>query len=170
MMVIKALLAMSGALLALAALCGYCLWMEKKAPSEEYDERQKIEQGKASNISLMTGLIYFVVVMCWMEIGELPAAPEFLIFAGVMMELMVYHICCLMTHSSLPLSQKPRTTIGSYAALGVIWGGRACLYDPAWGMDLYGRGIGFWRLVMTSFCCFALAAMHLISHFRDKKE
>ena len=170
MLVLKGILWMAAALLGITALCWYRLWIEKKAPSDDYDERQKIEQGKANGITMLTGLIYFVVLMCWMERGTLPADPRFLIFVGILLELMVYHIYCLMTHAALPLSRKPKSAIGSYVTLGIIWTLRACMYDPAWGMDLHGTGVGFWRFVLTAFCAFSLAAMHLISYLRDKKE
>ena len=170
MLILKGILWMLAALVGIGLLCWFCLWMQKRAPSEEYDERQKIEQGRASNISNLTGVIYFVVVMCWNELGTLPANLGFLIFVGILMELMVYHVYCLMTHAALPLSQKPKSIIGGYVTLGIVWALRACMYDPAWGMDLYGRGIGFWRFVLTAFCAFSLAAMHLISCLRDKRE
>jgi len=161
---------MLAALAGIAVLCGICLWMGKKAPTEEFDERQKIEHGKAANISMNTGLFYFIGVMMWMELGELPADPGFLIFAGLLLELMVYHVYCLMTDAALPLSKNVKTSIGGYTTLGVVWALRASLYDPNWDMTLHGRGMGFWMFAMTSFFCFALAAMHLISYLRNKKE
>lgn len=170
MMIIKAVLMMLGALLALAALCWACMWMERKAPIDDYDERQKIEHGKASQISLMTGFVYFLVVICWMYMDTMPADGFFLIFAGLVLQMMVYHIYCLMTHSALPLSRKPWMTIGTYALLGVVWALRASMYDPAWGMSLHGSGSGFWTFVLTSFCCFALMVMHLVSLFWKEKE
>lgn len=170
MLILKGLLWMLAALLGIGALCWVCLWMQKKAPSEEYDERQKIEQGKASNISNMTGLIYFIVVMCGMYLGEMQVDTVFLIFTGLILELMVYHVYCLMTHAALPLSRKPGTTISVYVINGVVWALQAAMYDPSWGMGLEGSGSRFWMRVMTSFCGFSLAAMHLFSHLRDKKE
>ena len=170
MLILKGILWMLAALLGIGALCGFCLWMEKRAPSEEYDERQKIEQGKASNISLVTGLLYFIVVMCWMYLDEMHVDTVFLIFTGLLLELMVYHVYCLMTHAALPLSRKPWVSIGNYTILGVAWALRASMYDPSWGMTLEGSGSRFWMHVMTSFCCLSLAAMHLISCLRDKRE
>ncbi|MBR3974114.1 MAG: hypothetical protein IKJ99_09235 [Oscillospiraceae bacterium] len=170
MMILKGILWMVSALLGIVALCGFHLWLDKKSKVEEYDERQKVEQGRASHISMMTGLIYFLGVMMWMELGELPADPGFLIFAGLLLELMVYHVYCLMTQAALPLSKTAKTTIGGYVTLGVVWFLRAAMYDPARDMTLHGQGIGFWMFAMTSFCCFALAAMHLISHLRNKRE
>jgi len=170
MIVVKAVLIMLGALLALVALCWGLLRMQRRAPTEEYDERQKIEQGKASQISMMVGFMYFLLVICWMYLDMMPAEGYFLIFVGLMLEMMVYHICCLLTHSALPLSQKPWRSIGGYAVLGTVWSLHAALYDPAWGLSLRGSGGKFWTFVMTACCCYALVVMHLINWFWKEKE
>ena len=170
MTVMKAVLMMLGVLLVMVALCWVCLWFEKKAPSEDYDERQKIAQGNASEISLWVGIVYSFAVIYWMKEDKMPAEGYLVIFAGLVLQLMVFHIYCLMTHSALPLSQKPWVTIVNYSILAVVWILRATMYDPAWGTSLYGAGSGFWATVLGAFCFCALAVMHLISLIWKEKE
>ena len=170
MPVLKAVLIMILALLASAAYCCVCLWFEKKAPSEEYDERQKIAQGNACGVSLGVGIVYFVLVIYWMKEDKMPAEGYLVVFAGLVLQLMVHHIYCLLTHAALPLSGKPWVTIGNYTILAVVWILRATMYDPSWGMSLYGAGSGFWAIVLGAFCFCALAVMHLISLLWKEKE
>lgn len=170
MTVLKAVLIMLAVLLASAALCWVCLWFEKKAPTEDYDERQQIAHGKAAGVSLWTGIVYFFVVIYWMKEDKLPAEGYLVVFAGLVLQLMVHHIYCLMTHSALPLSQKPWVTIGNYAILATVWILRATMYDPDWDRSLHGAGSGFWATVLGAFSFSSLAVMHLISLLWKEKE
>ena len=57
------ILLICGVLLGIVLFCLGVIYLEKKFPTEEYDERQMQAKGKASRLGMITGMIYFLVVI-----------------------------------------------------------------------------------------------------------
>lgn len=163
-------------LLVLAGIVLLCLgviWLEKRYPSDEYDERQKQAMGKASRLGFISGMIYFLVVtVILIQQVDKPKTvePWLLIFVGILLMITVDNTYCFLTHAALPLSQKPMTSIVCYAVCGFV----QLLY--IWNaldrlpFSLVGRGTSGWLHLLMGFFCFYLSLMHLIQYLRDRKE
>ena len=171
------LLKVTGAILAVLAgivlLCLGVIWLERKFPSKEYDERQKQAQGRASRLGMITGLIYFMVVTAVLirQVEEPKTVePYLLVFIGVLLMVMVDHTYCFLTHSTLPLSQKPMTSIVCYAVCGMI----QLLYIwealDRFPLALVGRGSAGWIHLLTGISFLYLSLIHLIQYLRDRRE
>lgn len=154
-------------------LCLGVIWLEKRFPSDEYDERQKQAKGNASRIGMITGMLYFIVVSAVLirQVEEPKAVePYLLVFVGILLMVTVDHTYCFLTHAALPLSQKPMTSIVCYALGGVaqflyIW--EALDRFP---LSLVGRGSAGWIHLLTGIDFLYLSLMHLIQYLRDRKE
>jgi len=157
-----------GVLLAMILLCACTIYMERKYPSENYDERQKQARGRAYCLCFWVGIIYYFVVMCVMIFGRgLSVEPYLLLFFGFMLQIMVLHIYSVMTHAAVPLSEKPGVAIISYTIVGVL---NLLMNDYSKPFPLMGeRSISIVRPVL-GILALALAAMHLIQLLRDRKE
>ena len=157
-----------GVLLALVLLCAVVIFMERKYPSENYDERQKQSRGRAYRLSFWVGLIYYFTVMCIMIFDEIASVePYLLLFFGFVLQIMVLHIYSVMTHAAVPLSEKPGVAIVSYLVAGVL---NLLMNDYSKPIPLVGeRSIAAIRPVL-GILGLALAAMHLIQYLRDRKE
>ena len=159
-----------GVLLALMLLCAAVIYMERKFPSENYDERQKQARGQAYRLSFWVGILYYFMVMCIMIFGEKGAMyiePYLLLFFGFMLQVMVLHIYSVMTHAAVPLSEKPGVAIISYFVMGVL---NLLMNDYSKPFPLVGeRSVSSIRPVL-GIMALALASMHLIQLLRDRKE
>ena len=160
----------------LAAIILYCLanmWIEKRYPSEDYDERQKLLQGRASSLGMGTGLIYLVVVMGILinQVDkEKTIEPYLLVLWGFLLPIMVNHTYCFIGHAALPLSQKPAWNIICYAILGVgnIW--RFSNGLELVTLSFVGKGAFPWLYLTIGICFLYLSLMHIIQFLRDRKE
>ena len=90
---------------------------------------------------------------------------------GILIQLQSFHIYCLMTHSALPLGEKPVPTIIGNFSLGSIYLAQYYLQripeNIAW---LTGaQSMNLFRLLI-SFNFFLLAGLHLIAHLRKEQE
>ena len=67
--------------------CLAVLWLQKRFPSKEFDERQQVSRGKAGELGLLVGVVYFLAIMPVM-IGQVDGKktiePYLLVFFGVM--------------------------------------------------------------------------------------
>lgn len=159
-----------GVFLLLAALCWGVRWMERNVPLDRYDERQNFARGNAFRISFWVGMFWYAVAMLCAAGDLLPVDDWLLIYGGVVLQVMVFHIYCVMSSAALPLSEKPMPTILIYTVLGA-----GQLWDTftnvgAQEMPLMGRGSSVWFHLTAAVCFFSVAAMHLISLFRKEKE
>lgn len=163
-------------LLVLAAIVLLCLgviWLERKFPSDEFDERQKAAQGRASRMGFITAMLYFgvVTVVLFQQVdGSKTIEPWLLVFIGFMLMIMVDHTYCFLTHASLPLSQKPMTSIVCYAIAGAIQVWYTVDAVEWFPLTLTGRGTGGWLHLLTGISFLYLSLMHLIQYLRDRKE
>ena len=164
----KLLLLTLGVMLALILLSAAAIFMERKFPSENYDERQKQARGRAYCLSFWVGIIYYFIIMCIMIFGEIASVePYLLLFFGFTLQVMVLHIYCVMTHAAVPLSEKPGVAIISYFVMGVL---NLLMNDYSKPFPLVGeRSVSSIRPVL-GIIALALASMHLIQLMRDRKE
>ena len=164
---------MLGILFGIVLLCAGVIYLQKKAPGQEYDERQKIMRGKASDLSLTTGFVYFLVVTAILirqVEGEKTVEPFLLIFFGLELQMLVYHTYCLLTHSAMPLSQRPVTAVVCYSFSGLI----QFLYIfnrlGDFPIAMVGRGSAGWIHLTGGVFFLYLALMHLIQMLWKEKE
>lgn len=162
-----------GVLAGTVLFCMGVIYLQKKFPGEEYDERQMQAQGKASQLAMMTGLVYFlVVIVILIRQVDLPkkVEPWLLVFIGILLMLTVDNTYRLLTHASMPLSAKPIPTI----VFGVLGGLVQFLYIwhilDDFPLTLVGHGTSGWLHLLTGIEFFYIALLHLIQYLRDRKE
>ena len=161
------------AILLILAFCAGVIFLEKRFPSDAYDERQKIAQGKANRLAMIVGLFYFMIVMVILirqVDGPKTVEPYLLIFIGILLMVTVDHAYCFLSHAYLPLSENPMTSVICYALGGLaqllyIW--EALDRFP---LSLVGHGTASWIHLLMGMDFLFLAAMHLIQLLRDRKE
>ena len=158
--------------------CLLAVYVGRNFPSDKYDERQKIARGDAYRFSHWVGMAYWLglLVHFVMHTGESDwvIEPFLWLVIGILIQLQSFHIYCLITHSALPLGEKPLPTIVGHFVLGGMYllmyfdqyipldAARAAGYDGAMSFNLL-------RLLI-SLDFFALAVMHLIAYLRKEKE
>ena len=162
------------ALAAIVLLCLGVIWVQKRYPSEEYDERQKIARGKASSLAMVVGSLYFVgisIVLINQVEGAKTVEPYILVMIGIELMAMVDHTYCLLCHAALPLSQKGGSTAICYLVMGIVDIGQFALRRE-WVSTLswVGRGTQplFYLLLGIGFLYLGL--MHTIAWLRGRKE
>ena len=170
MTVWQGLLITLGVLLALVLICAVTIWLERKFPSAKFDERQKIARGNAHRLSSLVGDVYGLVVLTILirqVENEKLIEPYLLVFGGLLLQVMVLHIYCILTHAALPLSEKPGVAVASYLFVGTFY---LLSTDFSGPFPLVGKGseVWAWLGVMVSF--YALAVMHIIYLLRREKE
>ena len=167
------LLWMLGILVGIVLICAVVIFLERKFPGREYDERQKIMRGKASDLSLTTGFVYFLVITAILirqVEGEKTVEPFLLIFFGLELQMLVYHTYCLLTHSAMPLSQRPVTAVVCYSFSGLIQLGFIYNRLGDFPIAMVGRGSAGWIHLTGGVFFLYLALMHLIQMLWKEKE
>lgn len=169
MSVWNALLLMLGVLILLVIICLAAVWLEKKFPGKNFDERQKIARGNANRLSSGVGMLYYLVVftvMVWYPDISRFVEPSLLIFLGLELQVMVWHIYCIITHASIPLAEKPGVTVDSFLFVGAMY---LTMSRPE-PLSLVGSGSN--RLIWLSLGVFygSLAVMHILSLLRRERE
>lgn len=165
-------------IIAIVAVCALVVYLERNFTSEKFDERQKIARGNAYRFSHWIGMVYYFGLLVYFvfHVGknEWPLEPFLLVAIGILIQLESFHVYCLMTHSALPLGEKPMTTIVGYFAVGGMYLAQFFLQyiheDKAAAAGLAGAGsFNLFRLLIT-IDFFTLAILHLIAYIRDRKE
>lgn len=158
--------------------CLLAVYVGWNFPSDKYDERQKIARGDAYRFSHWVGMVYWLGLLVHFVMhtgeGEWMIEPFLWLVIGILIQLQSFHIYCLVTHSALPLGEKPLPTIVGHFVLGGTYlmmyidqyipldAAEAAGYDGAMSFNLL-------RLLI-SLDFFALAVMHLIAYLRKEKE
>ena len=162
-----------GALALVMALCAAAVWLEKKFPGKEYDERQKIAKGRGYRLSFWVGILYYVVVgivLIGQVDGEKTVEPYLLVMIGLMLQAMVDHTYCLFTHSALPLSQNRVAAVLSYVVCGTLQLVQFRIWSKRDGLALVGHGSSPWIWLIAG-CCFSyLTVLHVIQALMERKE
>lgn len=173
MQVLPVIAVVMGTLVAIVLVCLAAVWVEKKYPSENYDERQKLARGQASSLSLGIGAVYFIgtlIVMVRQVDGVKTIEPYLLVLAGLLLMVMVDHTYCVICHAALPLSQKPIMNIVCYTLCGLIdlW-----YFDYGLALiplSLVGKGTKPLVYLLLGIAFLYLALTHTIQFLRSRKE
>ena len=163
------------AVIAFIVLAGVlAVYVGRNMPSEKFDERQKIARGDAYRFCHWVGLVYYFGLMIYFifHTGKTGwhAEPFVLLFIGILIQLQSFHIYCVMTHSALPLGEKPMPTIIGYLVLGTMW---FVTYFAQYVPENVGlTGAASYNLfrLLIALDFYALAAMHLIGLLWKEKE
>ena len=173
MSAISAIGVMLGVLTGIVALCFGAGWLEKNFPSEKYDERQKTVRGRGYRLSFWVGTLYMLAAMAVMirqVEGEKTVEPYLLVFFGVIIQAMVFHVYCLINQAALPFSEKPVVPLIGYTFLGImnlVSFRNTVARRP---LTLVGQGTAGWSSLVVTFAWFVFALMYLIQLLRREKE
>ena len=173
MLVWKTVLLIIGVLVFVVALCAVAVWVEKKFPGEAFDERQKAARGRGYRLSFWVGVIYYmgvVIVLLRQVDGEKTVEPYLLVLIGVVLQEMVDHTYCLLTHSALPLSQNRLWAVCSYVVCGTLHITQFHNLSKRDGFSLVGYGTSSWIWLICGCCFFYLTVLHIIQALMDRKE
>ena len=158
--------------------CVLAVYVGRNFPSEQFDERQKIARGDAYRFSHWMGMLYWLglFVHFVMHTGESGwvIEPFLWLIIGILVQLQSFHVYCLITHSALPLGEKPLPTIVSHFVLGGVY---LRMYFEQYIPEIAAGAAGIsgatsYNLLrlLISLNFFALAVMHLIAYLRKEKE
>ena len=158
--------------------CVLAVYVAKNLTTDRYDERQQIDRGNAYRFSHWVGMVYYFGLLIYMIFhngnDEWILEPFLLIMIGILIQLQSFHIYCLMTHSALPLGEKPLSAVVSYTMLGIMYLIQYIYqYIPEDAVAAAGlTGAGSFNLMrlLISLSFFSLAVLHLIAHLRKEKE
>ena len=158
---------------AIIALCAFAVYLEKHFPSDTFDERQKLSRGRAYRLSNFVSYLYFAVIAIYLlrqVDGEKSVEPYLLVYFGLMLQAMVDHTYCLMTHSALPLTQKRSMAIFSYLFSGAIFTTMFFMHQKQYGISFVGHGTSALLFLMTGICFLYLVLIHIIQLILERKE
>ena len=166
---IHSVLLVVGLLGAVVLLCGIVTGVEKKIPRTEYDERQKLVQGKAYALAFNVGLLYFIPVTIWQmlqaDAGKPFVGMYLVLFFGLWVQMLLFNTYCIFNGAGLPLSGKHPWAAGIYILLGVHY----FLAFFGYGPELNRQEMALVPLMLGVGFAY-LGALHLIQHFRERKE
>lgn len=146
-------------LAALFGLCHLAVKLQKDFPSEKYDERQKIARGDGYRLAFWTGIVYYVAIMIAIGFEDLDSFSSVtLITMGILVEAMVLHFHGFLTHSALPLGEKPMISIVCWSIMGVMYLVEYFFLYPSWYQIVYGL------------CFLTMALLHILSLLRKEEE
>jgi len=169
----KMVLLIVGVLAFVIALCAITVWMEKRFPSKEYDERQKIAKGRGYRLSFWVGMVYYLavaIVLIGQVDGEKTVEPYLLVMIGLILQAMVDHTYCLFTHSALPLSQNRVVTVFGYVVCGTLQLVQFRILSKRGGLALVGHGSSPWICLIAGCCFFYLTVLHVIQALMERKD
>ena len=155
--------------------CVLAVYVGRNFPSKKYDERQQIDRGHAYRFSWWISMVYYFGLAVYFIFrngkGEWMLEPFLLLFIGILIQLQSFHIYCLMTHSALPLGEKPFATISGNFMLGILYLVQYYFqYIPEDTPYFSGaKSMNLFRLLIA-LDFFSLAVMHLIAYLRKEKE
>ena len=100
---------------------------QRKHTSKNYDERQKLAQGKAGQAAFLVMYLYLAVflgIYAWQgmvyDASVSAAQVSWVLAVGVIAPMLVYHTCCFLTDAGLPLNKKPQQMFAAYCFSGVL--------------------------------------------------
>lgn len=173
MTVMKALLYMFVFVAILMAVCATVIWLEKKYPGKNYDERQKQARGNAYRFSFWLGMAYhfgLTIAAIWNRPWDSESVDLYLLlYFGLILQAVAFHIYCFFTHAALPMSENPKFSIGSY---GVLSGINLMQFLGYRSIELSfgGENSNKWINLLTGFLFLIMALLHLFQCIRDRKE
>ena len=154
-------------------LCFAAVWLEKRYPVEDYDERQKAARGRGYRLSFWTGIVYYLIValvLIRQVNGEKTIEPWLLVVIGILLQALVLHTYALLSHAALPLSGKPLVMVFSNLFCGMLQFINFSMHREQYSMSLVGYGTSAWIFLIAGIGFFYLAALYLIQYLQDRKE
>ena len=173
MPVICVLLLILLALAGIVLLCLGAVWLEKRYPVEEYDERQKAARGRGYRLSTITGLIYYTCVafvLIFQVDGKKTIEPFLLVVMGIILQGLVLYTYSVLCHAALPLSGKPMAAIMSSLFCGALQFINFSMHREQYSMSLVGHGTSAWIFLLVGISFFYLALLYIIQLLRDRRE
>jgi len=168
--VLNAVFLVVGILGVIFVMCLLAIFLERKFPSAKYDERQKLSRGKAYRVSFWMGAVYYLVVMAVMifqvEKGK-TIEPYLLIFFGLIIQAMVFHFYCILTHAAIPLAEQSGIAVVSYLVCGLA---QLLTNDYSGVWPLVGKGSEGWVRFVAGISFLILSLLHLVSILHREKE
>lgn len=180
----KLIFGMLGALAALVLLTLVSTWLEKRRNQQEYDERQKQIQGKAAMFALGIGSCWYLglfVAMQYRMALPLPAAT--LLVLGLCLQLLAFHIYCLVRGIGLPLKKTGWTMPSVYGInsitqfilfrndKGYLEAYQAYIQlEPNTTLPDPGDGTMIWIHLILAVSLMAMAVIYLIAILREVRE
>ena len=158
-----------------AIACALAVYAGRNLSTEKYDERQQIDRGNAYRFSFYVGMVYYMLLLIYFIFhtgkSEWILEPFVLLMIGILLQLQSFHIYCVMTHSALPLGEKPLSTIIGYTFLGGMYLVQYFdQYIPEDAAGLTGaESYNLFRLLIV-LAFFSLAVLHLIAWLWKEKE
>ena len=173
MSMMKIILWMLGTLMGIVFLCLGVIYLEKRMPGKQYDERQLHARTRAHRLSFWVGFAYYLVVtvvLMKQVDGEKTVEPFLLVFVGLILQALVLHTYSILSDAALPLSEKPLYPIACFTFVGCLQ--LTQFYNQLrWGIPgLTGRGAADWVFLMTGISFLYLSLLHLIQWLRGRKE
>ena len=179
-MIINAILITLSALAGIVLLCLAVIFLEKRSKSKRFDEMQTISRLRGTRAAFWFGFLYFLVtvpILINQVDGEKTIEPYLLVSIGFLMQMMVDHTYCLLTHAALPLGENPLVAIGGNAFIGLtqLFIFRNGLDDyqffgVPFAQTLVGKSSILWFHLVFAICFFYIALLHVIGLIRDWKE
>lgn len=170
MAIVLGTLLIVGAVLILGGICRGLLWMEQRAPMDDYDERQKQARGSAYRISFWLGVVYNLVVVTLATFDLAAEELHTVVMMGILLQIMAFHICCMVSHADLPLSGNPWGVIAVDLLLGVKNIVELYLRGISMDMGLHELSRGAWIDLICGVFFMLLAVIQLIQLRRDGRE
>lgn len=169
MFTVYSILLVIGLLVVVVLLCAGVTWTENKFAGTEYDERQKIVQGKAYALAFNAGLLYFIPVTIWQmlraEAGNPFLDTYLVLFLGLWVQMVLFNTYCIFHGAGLPLSGKSPWAIGTC----LLFAGYYFLKYFGFRDELNRIGFQFILLLMGVGCSY-FALLYWIQMLRDRKE
>lgn len=157
-------------LLGIVLLCLAAVWIEKKFPGKQYDERQILARSKAHRLAYWVGFVYsmaVVMILIYQVDGKKTVEPYLLVLGGVFLQEIVIHTYCLITHAALPLSQNPAPTIAGFIIIGITHVITFWVHYKRYGTMLtVGQSTITYIYLITGIGFLYLALLHLIQTLR----
>lgn len=104
-------------------LCLGAVWLEKRFSGKSHDERQERSRDRAYRLSFGIGLIYYsfvtVLLMAQQKQGQ-TIEPYLLVFGGILLQITVFRIYCMITQSFMRIFQKPAGAILFDLIMGIV--------------------------------------------------
>lgn len=174
MTVWNALLWSVGILAALVLVCFLVILFEKRAPGENFDERQKLARGNAYRVAFWTGAAYFAVAFAYLSSNEQERAvqidPALLIYLGLDLEFLVFYIYCMLKRAALPLSGNAVCSAALCGIYGLQNLSRVWALDEGEKLVFSGTESVLVLRLANAVVFFSIAAMYIISYLWKEKE
>lgn len=173
MTILKMLFILLGILLGIVLLCLGVIYLERKVPVKQYDERQLHARARAHRLSFWVGFAYYlaVVILLIRQVeGAKTVEPFLLVFAGLILQALVLHTYSILSDAALPLSEKPWYPIASFTFVGSV---QLIRFFSELGRglpSLTGRGAADWVFLLCGISFLYLSLLHLIQWLRGRKE